>query len=92
MIDNWLTLEGLFSIVLMATTDGKKHQFITQSDGTNTCKSPMEMFAAEIDNDLKFVDSTIREYYGLEKLGKVKKKESKAENTASVETVDKIPG
>ena len=50
------------------------------------------MFAAEIDNDLKFVDSTIREYYGLEKLGKVKKKESKAENTASVETVDKIPG
>ena len=92
MIDNWLTLEGLFSIVLMATTDGKKHQFITQSDGTNTCKSPMEMFAVEIDNDLKFVDSTIREYYGLEKLGKVKKKEAKADDTASVEKVDKIPG
>ena len=86
MIDNWLTLEGLFSIVLMAVTDGKKHQFITQSDGTNTCKSPMEMFAPEIDNDLKYVDDTIREYYGLSKIGKVTKK-----NT-SVETVEKIPG
>ena len=25
----------------------------------------MGMFDAEIDNDLKFVDNTIREYYGL---------------------------
>lgn len=88
MIDNWLTFEGLFSIVLMAVTDGKKHQFLTQSDGTNTCKSPMEMFQAEIDNDLKFVDSTIREYYGLNKIGTpVQKKEQ----TGKVETADKLP-
>lgn len=85
MIDNWLTLEGLFSIVLMAMTDGKKHQFITQSDGTNTCKSPIGMFEPEIDNDLKAVDTAIREYYGLAKLGKVVKKEK------PVETADKIP-
>ena len=91
MIDNWLTLEGLFSIVLMAVTDGKKHQFITQSDGTNTCKSPMEMFAAEIDNDLKYVDETIREYYGLEKIGKIQKKEQKSAG-ATVETAEKVPG
>ena len=90
MIDNWLTLEGLFSIVLMAVVNDKKHQFITQSDGTNTCKSPMEMFESEIDNDLKFVDSTIREYYGLEKIGKVKKAEKK--ESAPVEEADKIPG
>ena len=89
MIDNWLTLEGLFSIVLMAVTDGKKHEFITQSDGTNTCKSPMDMFPYEIDNDLKYVDSTIREYYGLKKIGKVDKKKEPA---ADVETTDKIPG
>jgi GTPase SAR1 family protein len=85
MIDNWLTLEGLFSIVLMATTDGKKHQFITQSDGTNTCKSPIGMFEPEIDNDLKAVDTAIREYYGLAKLGKVVKKEK------PVDTADRIP-
>lgn len=90
MIDNWLTLEGLFSIVLMATTDGKKHQFITQSDGTNTCKSPMEMFELEIDNDLEFVDNTIREYYGLSKRGTPVKKQEK--NPKMAETADRLPG
>ena len=65
MLDNQLTLEGLFSIVLMAYTDGKKHVFVTQSDGMTTCKSPMEMFPVEIDNDLKAVDTAIREYYNL---------------------------
>ena len=87
MIDNQLTLESLFSIVLYATTDGKKHTFITQSDGVTTAKSPMEMFPLEMDNDLKAVDTAIREYYGLAKLGTpVKKKERK------VETADRLPG
>lgn len=65
MLDNQLTVEGLFSIVLMAQTDGINYKFITQSDGGTTAKSPMEMFEREIDNDLKFVDSTIREYWQL---------------------------
>ena len=65
MLDNQLTLEGLFAIVLQCVTDGKKHSFITQSDGFTTAKSPMEMFPLEIDNDLKMVDQTIREYYEL---------------------------
>ena len=65
MLDSQLTLEGLFSIVLLARTDGQRYYFETQSDGYTTCKSPMEMFEREIDNDLKFVDLTIREYYGL---------------------------
>lgn len=66
MLDQQLCVEGLFSIVLLAQTDGKRHWFTTQSDGTTPCKSPMEMFdEIEIDNDLKMVDNTIREYYGL---------------------------
>lgn len=65
MLDNQLTLEGLFSIVLLCQTDGVTHKFITQSDGTTTVKSPMEMFDKEINNDLKMVDTTIREYYNL---------------------------
>ena len=69
MIDNQLTLEGLFSIVLMCVTDGKNHNFITQSDGFTTAKSPMEMFPDVIDNDLKMVDQTIREYYELNNKG-----------------------
>ena len=65
MVDNQLTLEGLFSIVLLCETDGQAHKFITQSDGYTTAKSPMDMFPLEIDNDLKLVDKTIREYYEL---------------------------
>lgn len=64
MLDNQLTLEGLFSIVLLAETDGKEHWFTTQSDGFTTAKSPMEMFPLKIENDLKLVDMTIRAYYG----------------------------
>lgn len=80
MLDNQLTLEGLFSIVLMCFTDGKKHLFITQSDGKTTAKSPMDMFPTEIDNDLKAVDQAIRAYYELtpkqeEKPAKQKEKE-----------------
>lgn len=65
MLDNQLTLEGLFSIVLLCQTDGSSHRFVTQSDGYTTAKSPMDMFSLEIDNDLKFVDTTIRKYWGL---------------------------
>jgi hypothetical protein len=65
MLDNQLTLEGLFSIVLYAETDGKDHWFTTQSDGYTTAKSPMEMFPEKIPNDLKEVDTIIRNYYEL---------------------------
>lgn len=65
MLDNQLTLEGLFSIVLLCHTDGTRHYFETQSDGFSTAKSPMDMFEREIDNDLKMVDKTIREYYEI---------------------------
>jgi len=65
MLDDQLTVEGLFSIVLRAKTENGKYTFSTQSDGTDTVKSPMEMFPLEIDNDLKYVDTSIREYWGL---------------------------
>ena len=65
MLDSQLTLEGLFSIVLLCVSDGRSHNFITQSDGLTTAKSPMDLFDLVIDNDLKMVDQKIREYYGL---------------------------
>lgn len=65
MIDSKLTLEGLFSIVLMCEASDSGYHFITQSNGYTTCKSPMEMFDKEIDNDLAMVDQTIREYWNL---------------------------
>ena len=65
MLDEKLTVEGLFSIVLLCQTDGTRHYFVTQSDGYTTAKSPMDMFDLEIDNDLKFVDTKIREYFEI---------------------------
>lgn len=65
MLDNQLTVEGLFSIVLLTQVEGSEHYFITNSDGSNPAKSPMEMFEMKIPNDLEFVDKTIRDYYEL---------------------------
>ena len=80
MLDNQLTLEGLFSICLMCKTDGKRHWIETQSDGLTPCKSPIDMFSAlEIDNDLRIVDDTIREYWGLSARKKIVIKEDKKE-------------
>ena len=75
MLDNQLVLEGLCEIVLYAETDGKKYQFLTQSNGFTTAKSPMGMFPLEIDNDLKAVDSQIRKFYNMEPI--VDKEEEK---------------
>lgn len=80
MLDNQLTVEGLFSIVLLCQVEGAEHFFITNSDGTNPAKSPMEMFDMNIDNDLKYVDTTIREYYGL---NVEEKKEKESEDNES---------
>lgn len=65
MLDNQLTVEGLFTIVLRCFYSNKQYKFITQTDGTTPCKSPEEMFDLEIPNDLKLVDDKIREYYEL---------------------------
>ena len=65
MLDEKLTVEGLFSVVLLCVTDGTNHSFVTQSDGNTTTKSPMGMFEMVIDNDLKLVDKAIRAYWEL---------------------------
>lgn len=68
MIDNALTLEGLFSIVLFGKIkkdkDGElRYVFETRNNGENTCKSPKDMFNSfEIPNDLQFVIDSIRDY------------------------------
>jgi len=67
MIDNTLTLEGLFSIVLFGrvkkTEEGLEYGFDTVNNGENTCKAPMDMFENPfIDNDLQLVKNCIAEY------------------------------
>lgn len=70
MLDNQLTIEGMFPIVLLSYQDDAGYHFATKSDGTNPVKAPMGMFEHEvIDNDLKAVDTIIREYWGMAPLG-----------------------
>lgn len=65
MLDEKLTIEGCFDIVLLTQIENNEHYFLTQSDGNSTVKSPEDMFDLKIDNDLKMVDTKIREYYEL---------------------------
>lgn len=68
MIDNVLTLEGLYSIVLFGKVkkdkeQGVKYVFETQNNGENTCKSPKGMFETlDIPNDLELVRKHILNY------------------------------
>ena len=68
MVDEKLTLEGLFSIVLFGKAkrnkDGEiRYVFETQTNGENTCKSPRGMFPTlEIANDLQNVVKAIKDY------------------------------
>lgn len=67
MLDEKITLEGMFTIVLGANVTDGNYTFTTQNNGNNTVKSPMGMFnEMNIDNDIKLVDDTIIEYYGLQ--------------------------
>lgn len=65
LLDNTVTLEGEFTIVLKTVVKDGKYFFSTRNSGQDTVKTPMGMFDAElIDNDLAAVDETIRNYYG----------------------------
>lgn len=66
MLDEKLTVEGCFDIVLMTETDGTDFSFRTRTTGYDSVKTPEDMFDKElIPNDLKAVDTAIRDYYGL---------------------------
>ena len=62
MLEEKLVIEGCFDIVLYC----QDHKFYTQSNGQSTAKTPEGLFSEiEIPNDLKAVDTAIREYYGM---------------------------
>jgi hypothetical protein len=70
LLDEKVTLEGLFTVVLFTDISKNKEKqileytFITQNDGTTTGKSPRGMFEEmKIPNDLSFVIEKINEYY-----------------------------
>lgn len=67
LLDEKICIEGMSSIVLKTAVKDGVYTFLTQNNGHDTVKSPLGMFATyEIDNDLKAVDKTIREYWELD--------------------------
>lgn len=66
LLDEKVCIEGMVTIALRCMCDGTKHYFRTQNDGNDITKSPEGMFELEIENDLKAVDTAIREYWGLD--------------------------
>lgn len=69
LLDEKVCIEGMVTIALRCMCDGTKHYFRTQNDGNDITKSPEGMFELEIENDLKTVDTAIREYWGLDNKG-----------------------
>lgn len=68
MVDDYLTMEGLFTVVLYAKVsrgaDNKiAYQFVTNNDGEFPAKSPIGLFTdLYIQNDLGLVSETIDKY------------------------------
>jgi hypothetical protein len=66
MLDEKITPEGMFTIVLRTAVRDGQYLFATQNNGSDTTKSPMGLFdEAFIDNDLAEVDSALCDYYGI---------------------------
>lgn len=66
MLDEKITVEGMFTVVLKTSIQDGRYLFSTRNSGNDTVKSPIGLFDEPyIDNDLKAVDTAIREYYEI---------------------------
>lgn len=92
MLDEKITIEGLFTTVLKTSVQDGKYYFLTQNNGKDTVKSPIGMFDTyAIDNDLKYVDARIRNYYKIGDYVSDEEVSEMAENVAAPE-VEKPDG
>ena len=67
MLDEKLTVEGCFDIVMKTEVNADGYWFRTHTSGNDPVKTPEEMFNDDlIPNDLALVDKTIRAYYEME--------------------------
>ena len=65
MLDEKITMEGMFTVVMHSLIVDKQHKFLTQNDGIHIAKSPLGMFDSElIGNNLQYVKQCMAEYLG----------------------------
>lgn len=85
LLDEKITVEGMFTIVLKTNVTDGVYSLLTQNSGHDTVKSPIGMFSSfAIDNDLKYVDDKIRNYYEIGNF-KSDAEIAKADDAAKVE-------
>lgn len=66
MLDEKITVEGMFTQVLRTSVRDGEYFFSTKNNGSDTVKTPMGMFDEElIPNDLAYVDKKLCEYYEI---------------------------
>lgn len=66
MLDEKITIEGMFTIVLKTVVTDSDYLFSTKNNGADTVKSPIGMFDHErVQNDLLEVDNAIKTYYEI---------------------------
>lgn len=66
LLDEKITIEGLFTIVLRTAVMDGQYFFSTKNNGSDTVKTPMGLFADDyIPNDLNEIDRAICDYYGI---------------------------
>lgn len=71
MLDNYVTLEGKFTIVLKTVVKDREYFFSTHNSGMDTVKSPLGLWEEDyIPNDLKAVDDAIRDYWEIPRAAK----------------------
>lgn len=63
MLDDKITIEGMFTVIFHAQVMDGAYRFLTQNDGTHIAKSPCGMFNDKyINNDLMYVKEKMFEY------------------------------
>lgn len=97
LLDEKITVEGMFTIVLKTSVSDGKFSFLTVNSGHDTVKSPIGLFEAnEIDNDLKAVVDRIYHYYEMpgapgDKIYETKRPDRKANKAEAEKPLEDVP-
>ena len=68
LLDDKVNIQGMFTICLRSMYDNGNYIFRLKTNGQDCVKTPIGLFDEEqMENDLKLVDTKIREYYELDK-------------------------
>lgn len=70
LLDDKITLEGMFTCCLYSIVIDGEYRFITNHDGVHLAKSPLGLFdTLYVDNDLKYVVEKMNQYFNDEEDG-----------------------